>query len=226
MAGAALAHPIAAGRAVGDLGGDGLENRLHVRPRGRRAAGHDARAAARAFLAAGNAGADVKQPLALDVFRAADGVLEQRVAAVNDDVARLRGSGKRCSMNSSTALPALTSIITRRGFLSLATISSSECAPSTFVPFASLLRKSSTFETVRLIGHDGEAVVVHVEDEILAHDGQTDEGNVSLWFHIICWLIRKTVRKYDGKLRAGKQSFAPPAAQGFFAIDPCRPKPR
>ena len=30
---------------------------------------------------------------------------------------------------------------------------------------------------------DGEAVVVHVEDEILAHHGQTDECDVSLWFH-------------------------------------------
>jgi hypothetical protein len=32
-------------------------------------------------------------------------------------------------------------------------------------------------------GHDGEAVVVHVQNEILAHDGQTDKCNVSLWFH-------------------------------------------
>src|SRR5437899_5249563 len=38
----------------------------------------------------------------------------------------------------------------RRGFLSSPTISSMECAPMTFVPLASLLRKSSTFETVRL----------------------------------------------------------------------------
>jgi hypothetical protein len=27
-------------------------------------------------------------------------------------------------------------------------------------------------------------VVVHVEDEVLAHHGQTDKGDVSLWFHI------------------------------------------
>ena len=87
MAGAAFAHPVAAGRAVVHLGGDGLENVLHVRPGGGRTAGHDARAVARAFLAAGHAGADVEQALALDVFGAADGVLEERVAAVNDDVA-------------------------------------------------------------------------------------------------------------------------------------------
>ena len=63
MAGAVFADPIAAGRAVLDFGGDALENILHVRPRGGRAAGHDARAMARAFFAAGNAGADVEQAL-------------------------------------------------------------------------------------------------------------------------------------------------------------------
>jgi hypothetical protein len=50
-------------------------------------------------------------------------------------------SGKRCSMNSSTAAPALTSIITRRGFFSSETISASECAPRIFVPLASLAMK-------------------------------------------------------------------------------------
>ena len=34
-------------------------------------------------------------------------------------------------------------------------------------------------------GHDGEAVVVHVQNEILAHDGQTNQCDVSLWFHLL-----------------------------------------
>ena len=42
------------------------------------------------------------------------------------------------------------SIMTRRGRLSMRTISSMECAPSTWVPLASLFRNSSTFSTVRL----------------------------------------------------------------------------
>ena len=61
-----------------------------MRPRRRAAAGHDGRAEARAFLAAGDAGADEQQALALEVLRAADGVREVRVAAVDDDVARLQ----------------------------------------------------------------------------------------------------------------------------------------
>ena len=86
-------------------------------------------------------------------------------------------------MNSSTGLPAFTSIITRRGRLSCATMSAMECAPRTFVPFASLARKWSTFSDRAVVGHDGEAVVVHVEDQVLAHDGQADECDVAFRFH-------------------------------------------
>ena len=91
-------------------------------------------------------------------------------------------------MNSSTGLPALTSIITRRGRLSCATISSMECAPRTFVPLASLARKSSTFSDGAVEGHHGEAVVVHVEDQVLAHDGKADQGDVSFRFHCFSFL--------------------------------------
>ena len=87
---AVFAHPIAAGRAVFDFGGDGLKNRLDMRPRGRRAARHERRAAQRALFAAGHARADVQQPLAFDEACAADRVREMRIAAVNDDVARLK----------------------------------------------------------------------------------------------------------------------------------------
>jgi len=59
-------------------------------------------------------------------------------------------SGRRVSMRASTGGPALTSIMTRRGFASDFTSSSSECVPTTFVPFASWARNSSTFDTVRL----------------------------------------------------------------------------
>ena len=44
---------------------------------------------ARAFLAAGNAGADEEQSARSQIFGAADGVLIERVAAVDDDIARL-----------------------------------------------------------------------------------------------------------------------------------------
>ena len=87
MARAIFAHPIAARRPILDLRRDFLENLLHMRPCGRGTAGHDARAVARAFLASGHARADVKQTFRLDVFRAAIGVFEKGIAAVDDDVA-------------------------------------------------------------------------------------------------------------------------------------------
>ena len=89
VAGAVLADPVAAGRAVVDLGGDGLEDRLHVRPCRGLAAGHDAtgrdarlprRRTRRCRCRAG--------PCSRQSFvRRLVSVIE-RVAAVDDDVAR------------------------------------------------------------------------------------------------------------------------------------------
>ena len=80
---AVLADPVAARRAVLDLRADGLENGLHIRPRGRTAARHHAGAFQRTLLAAGHAGADVKLALAFHVSGSADGIGEVGVAAVN-----------------------------------------------------------------------------------------------------------------------------------------------
>ena len=58
--------------------------------------------------------------------------------------------GSTASMNWSTGAPAFTRSMIRRGALSVAHISSIECAPTIFVPFASFARNSSTFAVVRL----------------------------------------------------------------------------
>ncbi len=58
--------------------------------------------------------------------------------------------GRTWSMVWSTTSPALTMIMTRRGLLRRPQNSSIEWAPTTCVPLASLLMKSSTLETVRL----------------------------------------------------------------------------
>ena len=86
MPGAVFSHPIATGRAVLNFGGDSLEDGLHMRPGGGIPTGHDGRPPPRAFLATGNAGANVKEALARKVFRAAASVRPMRVAAVDDDV--------------------------------------------------------------------------------------------------------------------------------------------
>ena len=79
--------------ALGDRG-DGLEDRAERLPRLGGAAGHDRRAVQRALLAAGDAGADEVDAGLAHRLLAADGVGEERVAAVDDDVARLEDLGE------------------------------------------------------------------------------------------------------------------------------------
>ncbi len=90
MAGTAFAHPVAAGRAIFYLGRNILENIFQVRPCFFRAPGHNGGAFQCAFFAARYAGADIEQPLAFEVGRAAVGVGEVGVAAINNDVAGLQ----------------------------------------------------------------------------------------------------------------------------------------
>ena len=111
---------------------------------------HDRRPGARALLAARDAGADEEAALRLDVGGAPDRVGEERVAAVDEDVARLGVRQHRLDeLVDRRARPSARSMI-RRGALSVAHISSIECAPTIFVPFASFARNSSTFAVVRL----------------------------------------------------------------------------
>ncbi len=87
VAGAFGPDPVAAGRPIGDLGGDGLKDRLDGRPRVGIAAGHDRRAFQGPFFAPRYAGADKEQPFFLELAGAAGRVGEVRVAAVDQDVA-------------------------------------------------------------------------------------------------------------------------------------------
>jgi hypothetical protein len=85
-----VADPVAAGRAIGRLGGDGLEDRFDMGPGRGIAARHDGRAPQRPFLAARDARANVEQAPRLERPRTPRGVGVMRVAAVDQDVARLQ----------------------------------------------------------------------------------------------------------------------------------------
>ncbi len=183
VAGAAFADPVAAGGAVGDFGGDGLEDGLDVRPGGGAAAGHDAGAVPGAFLAAGDSGSDVEEAFGFDVGGAADGVLEEAIAAVDDDVAGFEDSEE-----------AFDELVDR-----LAGFDHEHDAARAFEEgghfgegvgaedagaFGFLVEEVVDFGDGAVVGHDREAMVVHVEDEVLAHDGQSDDGDISVRFHV------------------------------------------
>src|ERR1035437_9182253 len=78
VAGAVLAHPVAARGSVLYFGGDGLKNRFHVRPRSRIAARHNRRTAARSLFAAGNSGADEQNAFWRQAFGPSVGIGKQR----------------------------------------------------------------------------------------------------------------------------------------------------
>ena len=82
-------------------------------------------------------------------------------------------------MNSSTGLPALTMSMTRRGRLSrrdhLLERVGAEDAGCPWLRWPGIVHLGDG----AVVGHHGEAVVVHVQNQVLAHDGQADHSDVS-----------------------------------------------
>ena len=89
-------------------------------------------------------------------------------------------------MKSSTAWPALTISMILRGRLSRPTSSSMEWAPNDgFAALGGVVQELIDLGDRAVVGHHGVAVVVHVQDEVLAHHGQTDQCDVRGWFHVV-----------------------------------------
>lgn len=96
----------------------------------------------------------------------------------------------------------LTSIITLRGVFNLLTISDNDVAPMTFVRLASFCRKCSTCKMTEgltrisydlkhatefllylihctIVSTNNKTLGIHIQNKILTHDGQADQGNIS-----------------------------------------------
>src|SRR5208282_2935977 len=82
--------PVAARGSVGDFGGNGLEDRLDVRPGVGVSARHDRGPMQRAFLAARNSRADEQDALFLELSGSAGRIRVVRIASVDQDVAWLQ----------------------------------------------------------------------------------------------------------------------------------------
>eukprot|EP00754_Rhynchopus_humris_P042950 Rhum_TRINITY_DN286_c0_g1::Rhum_TRINITY_DN286_c0_g1_i1::g.658::m.658 len=180
VTGTVLAHPVAA-RLVVHLRADRLEDRAHRRPRVLRTTRHDRRAVPGALLATADAGTDEEQAALGERLRAADRVGEVGVASVDDDVAHLEVrdelvdevvdglAGLHHEHDLAGALQAAAHVLRRRGAHDV----------------CDTLRGAVVHELVDLVlravpGNHLVAVVGHVQDQVLAHHGHTDEGNVAV----------------------------------------------
>ena len=199
VAGPPRSHPFATGDvALGaDLRGDRLENRLDLGPGLLAAAGHHARSEPGAFLPAGHAGADVEQPLRLDIAGPPLGVAEVGIAAVDDDVARLEnldqlldhavgGGGlgiesggwggdrvARLDHQHHLARPGQ-----RVGQL-LERMRADDLAALDVCPVDEIVHLARG----PVVDGNGETVVLHVQNEILAHHGQAHQADIALVCH-------------------------------------------
>ena len=142
--GTSRSHVLDARLAVLGLGGDGAEDRRQRVPRLLRSARHDRRAEQRAFLAAGDAGADEAEAGGGEVVAAPIGVGEERIAAVDEDVAfvQVRTQVRDDAVD---RLTAGTIISTRRGCSSISISCSGLSAPAMALPFAGPSRKPCIF---------------------------------------------------------------------------------
>jgi len=174
VAGATRTHPVAAGLAVVGLGGNRLQHGGHQRPGLGRAAGHQGRAAQGAFFAAAHARADIQNAAALQAGDAARGVGIQRVAAVDEHIARRQqraqvgqhrvhgGPGRHHQQNPARCLQAGHQCGQVVGHAGL----QASCA----------LRKLLALAGVEVETADGKTVALKVQGEVLAHHAQADQA--------------------------------------------------
>src|ERR1017187_2335993 len=175
---AVLANPVATRGSVFDFGRDGLEDGLDVRPRRGIAAGHDGRAEARALLAAGDAGADEKNSLGRPILGSPVRIGEQRISAVDDDVALLQMGEKLVD-----------------GVVDHVAGLHHDHHPARRLEQPAQLLHGVRADHLRALGfildevvHLGDgaveyrnlvAVIVHVENQILPHPRQANQANIA-----------------------------------------------
>ncbi len=179
VTGTAFADPITAGGATLDLGGNGLEDFLHMGPGGGAATRHDARAVTGAFLAAGYAGTDEQDALGLEFLAAAGAVSEQAVAAIDDDVTLLQ-VGDNLGDELVHRRAGLHQHHHAAGPLELGAHLGNGMGTHHLGALGFLGQKVVHFADSAVVGHHGEAVVIHVEDEVLTHHSEANEGEICL----------------------------------------------
>src|SRR6476646_7394524 len=216
MPGAIRAHVTAAGLAI-DLGGDLAKDRRDHFPGLARATGHERRTFERAFFAAGNAAPDKMNPLPFQFLAASLSVGEQRATAVDSDIAFLKDGDEladdridgRAGLDHDHGFArpceGADKLLHRGGGLDVFTFPTAG---------GELLRDRGG----PIKDGDAEALRLHVEDQVFAHDGEADEANIALIrFHFgyllnaVAALQRQTLKAWANRCQRGThRSFSQP----------------
>lgn len=198
VTGTLVTDPVTAGLAVA-LGSDALENVLNVGPSGLVTTGHERGSVTGTLLTTGDTTADEADALAVEVLSTAVAVGEVGVTTVNDDITLLEERQKGLDEvingfashdeehDTAGALELgaelLDGVSTNDGLACF--VVSIFCNGHWNLLFSGLLTLSLVRQEVVNLGDgavesaDGEAVISNVQDEVLAHNGQTDEAEVS-----------------------------------------------
>ena len=186
--GATRPHPIAARNVAlwANLRRDCLEDWLHERPASGRAARHQAGALERAFLAAGNTRANVEQPACLNFSRAAFGVGVERVAAVDNDIARGE-QGSEMGDEVVDRWPSLHHHHDLARSLNRRDEVFQRVAADNIRLFSTMGREGVCDGGGAIVDGDGIAAASDIECEVFAHDRQADQSDITR-----CWLVHAT----------------------------------
>ena len=179
VSGTLVTDPLAAGLAIA-LGGDALENILDVWPGLLVTTGHDGWAVSGTLLTTRDTGTDESDTLAAEVLGAAVGVWVVGVTTVDDDVALF---------NTALVQEKLDKVIDwlsshdeqhhSSGLLELGDKLLDGVGADNGLALGLITEEAVDLGDGSVEGNDGEAVVSGVEDQVLTHDGQTDETKVS-----------------------------------------------
>jgi hypothetical protein len=169
---------LTAGLAVA-LGRNGLEHILDIWPRLLVSTGHDGWAVTGTFLTSGHTGSDESDALLSQVFASSVGVGEVGVAAVDDDVALLDTGledGLDECVNGSASLDQQHHA---SGFLELGDEILDAVRADDGFALGLVGQEGVDLGDCSVEGHDSEAVISHIEDQVLAHDGQANEAEIA-----------------------------------------------
>ncbi len=164
------------------FGRDGLPDGGEFVPRGFGAAGHERGTEARAFLAAGHARTDEAEIFGGEVFFAADGVGPQRVAAIDDDVVRVKQRHEAVDDRVGGFAGLDEDDDFARALDRGDEVLEGQCGVESAGRVGVLFDEVLGFRGRAVEDGNAEAVVGDVEGEVLSHHGEADETDVGLVF--------------------------------------------